>query len=305
MNNPTSQLENGYTPIANKILEDLCKINLTAYQARVIWCIFRKTYGYHKKEDWISVSQIVEFTGLKQSHVSRTKKELLLRGLIYTPMGMKIAFQKDSSLWKDIPNEVYRKNIPREDKNIPREVFYIPHQGNTKDNIQKKITKDSKEAFDQSIRENKNTLPYSDHNENIDVAKPNHKEIINNVKIKLPTCKNCGHCSLCSLTPCTEQELYDLAMKMNLNLKDVKFKHQQIIDMLEDGSFRQKYKKHKTVFNTLRKWLEMSIERGYIQKMNEMERMCLQSDSPEMKERMKKAFYKLEHGETPWTLKKS
>lgn len=129
----TPQLENGYTPIANEILEKLSKINLTAYQYRVLFYIFRKTYGYHKKEDWISISQIVEATGLKQSHVSRTKKELVNKNILYTPTGIKISFQKDWRLWKvNIPNEVYRKNIPNEDKNIPV-------QGHTKDNIQKII----------------------------------------------------------------------------------------------------------------------------------------------------------------------
>lgn len=156
----TPQLEDGYTPIANEILDNLCKINLTAYQARIIWYIFRKTYGYHKKEDWVSVSQIVEATGLKQSHVSRAKKELLLRGLIYTPTGIKIAFQKNSRLWKDIPNEVYRKkniplqdmNIPQQVKNIPHEVLNIPQQGNTKDTIQKILTKDTIQKKYSSIK---------------------------------------------------------------------------------------------------------------------------------------------------------
>lgn len=139
----TPQLENGYTPIANEILERLCEINLTSYQFRVLLYIFRKTYGFHKKEDWISVSQIVEATGIKQSHVSRTKKELVAKNILYTPTGIKVSFQKDWRLWNvDIPNEVYRKNIPNQDKNIPNEDKNIPVQGDTKNNIQKIITKD-------------------------------------------------------------------------------------------------------------------------------------------------------------------
>ena len=142
METKTPQIEDGYTRIANEILEQLYKINLTSYQIRIILFIFRKTYGYNKKEDWISVSQIVEGTGIKQSHVSRTKKELLLKNMIYTPTGIKIAFQKNWRLWKlNIPNEVYRKNIPVQVKNIPSEDKDIPVQGNTKDNIQKTIYK--------------------------------------------------------------------------------------------------------------------------------------------------------------------
>ena len=144
LNNQTPQLEDGFTRIANEILEALSRTNLTSYQTRILWFIFRKTYGYHKKEDWISVQQIVEGTGIRQSHVSRTKKELTQRGIIYTPNGIKIAFQKDSTRWKDIPNEVYRKKyIPQQVKHIPHKVLNIPHQGNTIDNIQNITTKDN------------------------------------------------------------------------------------------------------------------------------------------------------------------
>ena len=150
----TPQLENGYTPIANEILERLCEINLTSYQFRILLYIFRKTYGFHKKEDWISVSQIVEATGIKQSHVSRTKKELVAKSILYTPTGIKVAFQKDWRLWNvDIPNEVYRKNIPNQDKNIPNEDKNIPVQGDTKNNIQKIITKEREFSHIEDISE--------------------------------------------------------------------------------------------------------------------------------------------------------
>jgi len=168
------QLENGYTRIANEILDELCKIKLTSYQTRMLLYIFRKTYGYNKKEDWISVSQIAEATGIRQTHISRAKKELLLRKMI-TLNGIKIAFQKDSSLWIDMPVQVYKKtspiqdnnipiqvhkkniplqvsNVPIKDRNIPVQVLDIPPQGNTINNIQKTITKDNLQKKYSSIK---------------------------------------------------------------------------------------------------------------------------------------------------------
>jgi len=168
------QLEKGYTKIANDILEGLCRIKLTSYQTRVLFYIFRKTYGYNKKEDWISVNQIAEATGIRQTHVSRAKKELLLRKII-TLNGIKIAFQKDCTLWIDIPVQVHKKtsliqdknipiqvhkkniplqvpNIPIKVKNIPVRVLNMPLQGNTIDNIQKTITKDNLQKKYSSIK---------------------------------------------------------------------------------------------------------------------------------------------------------
>jgi phage replication O-like protein O len=145
----TPQVKNGFTRIANQILDDICQVNLSSYQSRVLHFIWRKTYGYGKKQDWISVSQIVEGTGIKKSHVSRTKKELLLRKIV-TSSGNKIGFQKDSRLWQELPNQVTIKNsyqsrpeVTNSGQKVTNLGQKLPVQGNTKDNIQKKITKDN------------------------------------------------------------------------------------------------------------------------------------------------------------------
>ena len=56
MANP--QLEDGYTEIANEILEALMRLHLSPNQWQVILCIIRKTYGFKKKVDYIANSQI-------------------------------------------------------------------------------------------------------------------------------------------------------------------------------------------------------------------------------------------------------
>lgn len=99
------QVENGYTKIANEIIEVLMTTNLSAYQGRVLWAIWRDTYGYHKKQDWISNSQLVEMTGLRKSHVSRTLGELVARNIV-TRIGNKIAFNKDYQGWRELPKRV-------------------------------------------------------------------------------------------------------------------------------------------------------------------------------------------------------
>lgn len=99
------QTENGHIDIANELAEVLAKTQLNGYESRFLWVLWRKTYGWHKKEDWVSDSQIVEMTGLKKQHVWRTKQALLKRNIV-TKNGYKISFQKDYTRWRELPKMV-------------------------------------------------------------------------------------------------------------------------------------------------------------------------------------------------------
>ena len=109
MANP--QREDGHVDIANEIVEALMKVQINGYENRVLWAIFRKTYGWHKKEDWITNSQIAEMTGIAESHVSRTVKMLIDRNLV-TKNGKKLSFQKDYEKWKELPKLVSPEKLP-------------------------------------------------------------------------------------------------------------------------------------------------------------------------------------------------
>lgn len=93
------QLEDGYTQIANEILEHLMKAHLSPNQWQVLILIFRKTYGYHKKVDYIANSQICLDTLLCKAVVSRCLSSLYDMNLI-TRKGKLIGFQKDWTKWK-------------------------------------------------------------------------------------------------------------------------------------------------------------------------------------------------------------
>lgn len=92
------ELEDGYTQIPNEILEKLARMPLSPSQWRVLLCIIRKTYGWHKKVDYIANFQIVEATGLCKAVVSRCLKGLNDMQLI-TRKGKLIGFQKDWEQW--------------------------------------------------------------------------------------------------------------------------------------------------------------------------------------------------------------
>ena len=93
------QLEDGHTQIANELLEHLAMIHLSPNQWQVLLCIIRKTYGFHKKVDYIANFQIVRATGLNRHVVSRTLKGLRERNIINRNT-KSIGIQKDWEQWQ-------------------------------------------------------------------------------------------------------------------------------------------------------------------------------------------------------------
>lgn len=70
------QKEDGYTPIANELLEALLKADFSKRQLLVIMAIARMTYGYSRKADALSGWQIASMINVDRSHVSKTLNEL-------------------------------------------------------------------------------------------------------------------------------------------------------------------------------------------------------------------------------------
>ena len=161
------QAENGHVDIANGIAEALCRINLTAYEGRVLWALFRKTYGWHKKWDHISYTQWEEITGIKRWHIARTIKLLIERNIItQRGNGYKIeySFQKDYEQWKMVshrhdllPREVTEEQaLPRGEEALPRGEEALP-RGVTKALPNGVNTKEKKETI-QKKRQKKEDL---------------------------------------------------------------------------------------------------------------------------------------------------
>ena len=138
-------MENGYTRIANEIVETMCKLKISNYESRFLWCLFRKTYGFGKKQDYIALSQFAKLSGIESQHIARTKTKLVSKNII-TVSGGKIGFQKDVSKWV-VPNEVVPIQV------VPKQVRSSTQTGSqlvpiqvdtketlTKETIQKKYT---------------------------------------------------------------------------------------------------------------------------------------------------------------------
>ncbi|MGZ8944330.1 MAG: replication protein [Methylococcaceae bacterium] len=71
------QIQNGYTAIANELLEALVLYKFSQNEYKVIMAVIRKTYGFHKKTDVIGNSQLALMTGLQRTHVARCIRTLI------------------------------------------------------------------------------------------------------------------------------------------------------------------------------------------------------------------------------------
>lgn len=102
MANP--QIEDGHLDLANEIVESLAKIRISGEESQVLWAILRKTYGWHKKEDKISLSQFSRITGLKKQAVHRALFKLSSKKMIVIKKDDSqirlYSFNKDFDKWE-------------------------------------------------------------------------------------------------------------------------------------------------------------------------------------------------------------
>lgn len=98
----TPQTENGFTMIANELLEAILAGGFSHREQSVIFAIIRKTYGYAKKEDDMSAAQIGALCGVARQHVTSTLNALVARNVIAKRtgrFGMIVSIQKDYRKW--------------------------------------------------------------------------------------------------------------------------------------------------------------------------------------------------------------
>jgi len=91
--------DNGYTRIANELLEAIASADLTARQLKLMLAYVRKTYGFNKKMDRIADEQISQLTGLSRQNVNKAKKELISMNCLIVE-GSQIGINKEVSAWR-------------------------------------------------------------------------------------------------------------------------------------------------------------------------------------------------------------
>ena len=96
------------------------KLYLAPNQWQMLVCIIRKTYGFHKKIDYITNTQICKETRVLKPNVSRALKVLEQRNII-TRNGKHIGLQKDWEQWQKLSvqaTKVISLDNPLNDKKL-------------------------------------------------------------------------------------------------------------------------------------------------------------------------------------------
>lgn len=148
--------DDGYTRLANELLEELIGANLTRNQAKVAFAVCRKTYGFNKKTDRIADSQLSALTRLPRQKVNKAKNELIAMKVLIKE-GLAIGPNKNLSEWS-IPECHYDGvNVTKPvTKSVTKTgTVMSPKQGHTKDTI----TKDKKESITPIVPKPKKSSP--------------------------------------------------------------------------------------------------------------------------------------------------
>lgn len=108
----TADVDNGYTRLANAILDMLCYVELSGRQNRVVHGIIRWTYGYQQKTAYLKapfLAEAIKYTG-DDSNIRTDIRTLKQRKIIVTS-GNEIGINPVISEW------VLEKNSPSESRN--------------------------------------------------------------------------------------------------------------------------------------------------------------------------------------------
>jgi len=134
-----AELEDGYTRLANALYDELIGADLTKNQSKVAHAICRKTYGFGKKLDRISDSQLSQLTRLPRQKVNKAKNELIAMKVIVRE-GHQIGPNKNIADWQIEGCHYSGDNVTKlMTESVTKTVTGMsPKQSHTKETIQKK-----------------------------------------------------------------------------------------------------------------------------------------------------------------------
>lgn len=150
------QKENGYTAIANEILEQVSKFHLNGTQYSIILTVWRFTYGFQRKEHDMSIAFIANATGITSRAIKKELKILIDRNILLitkentNTKSRIMKFNKDYESWlegnKTTPLGVGNNRSPGE-QNDPSGGEQTGHLEGNKTTPKKESKENSKESI--------------------------------------------------------------------------------------------------------------------------------------------------------------
>lgn len=148
-----ADLDDGYTRLANELLDAVMCSGLPETELCILMAVWRKTYGYNKKMDWISNEQLEEMIQKHHTHCS-TAKNSLIRKKVLIQEGRRVGMNIHISEWQT-KNNGFCKTLAKPAKKTLAEVANASKQKLlttkdklTKDNIKRSTSENSDESSD-------------------------------------------------------------------------------------------------------------------------------------------------------------
>lgn len=118
MANP--QKENGYTAVANELLEQIMKLSLNGTQFRIVLAVWRYTYGFRRTAHTLPLSYIAEKIEASKGQVQNALDQLIKKGIIEivedSKGGRKLSVNKNYDEWDSKETVVPAASVPKPPK---------------------------------------------------------------------------------------------------------------------------------------------------------------------------------------------
>ncbi|HDU8694712.1 TPA: replication protein [Morganella morganii subsp. morganii] len=162
-----ADLDNGYSRIAHEILDATMASGLSETELCIILAVWRKTYGYNKKTDWISNEQFESMIMKHSTHCSTAKNQLINKKVLIQE-GRRVGINKNIDEWKTKNNgfcktlaKPAKENLATSAKATKRKVLNTK-DNNTKDKKDTPITPQEGNGEKLISANRKNQIPYLD-----------------------------------------------------------------------------------------------------------------------------------------------
>lgn len=125
-------IEKKYTKVPNDLLEAFSRTKFTNYQVSILFALLRKTYGWRKEEDQITLEQLSEITRIDRRNISKPLQELQNMGVVKarkkSPYKIYYSIQRDIEKWRidmrpHVKRDVSNDMQPEQNDMAPNDKF--------------------------------------------------------------------------------------------------------------------------------------------------------------------------------------
>ena len=103
--------DNRYIIITNKFVEAMSRQYLRPNESKVVWFLIRKTWGWQKRADFISLRQFSKELGISKVIACQVLSRLKHRRIVNQLANKTYAIQTDVSLWRNEPKKSRKKGV--------------------------------------------------------------------------------------------------------------------------------------------------------------------------------------------------